>query len=418
MSLSDLPGTPFHPVRLHPPKRPTERSAIPPGIAMILWSFGCLSLGLICWGAYQARIPQPEKNLQSLAASHKFKAASAEEPELIAPPSPEPIELVQNEITTPEPPLLPALVEPPSVEPPVVEPPVPLPPVVTPPVGKVELPKVELPPVMELPSPPQLLEPPAVAPTFPDHVQPVEVRNVEVRDDTPLVYLPSNSGETPMLSNWKTLAVCSLLAATPFVAPPAVLAGGEKDKVLEKLENLDKGLAKAFEGIARDMDDIKTQMKKLREKDLIDHRLDVARDVEAKMNVVSKGLTELRTAFDLLKARIPVEFPAGADKTAMEDIRTKLAAIEQALGKLAPTEKRVALASPQIGRVVLVNLYPEELLFVVNQKTYRVGPNMTAAVDNLPTGALTYEVVSPTWGLRARNTTNLAANETFTLTAR
>src|SRR6266478_459088 len=103
MEQSDLPGTPFHPVRLHPPKRPTERSAVPPGIAMILWSSGCLSLGLICWGAYQARIPQTEKNLQSPVTSHKFKAASAEAPELIAPPSPEPIELVQNETTTPEP---------------------------------------------------------------------------------------------------------------------------------------------------------------------------------------------------------------------------------------------------------------------------------------------------------------------------
>ena len=30
----------------------------------------------------------------------------------------------------------------------------------------------------------------------------------------------------------------------------------------------------------------------------------------------------------------------------------------------------------------------------------------------------TYEVVSPTWGLRAANTTTLRPNETFTLTAR
>jgi len=39
-------------------------------------------------------------------------------------------------------------------------------------------------------------------------------------------------------------------------------------------------------------------------------------------------------------------------------------------------------------------------------------------VDGQPAGTFTYEAISPTWGLRARQTKTLAPNQTFTLTAR
>jgi hypothetical protein len=216
-----------------------------------------------------------------------------------------------------------------------------------------------------------------------------------------------------MLKNWKTLALCSLLAATPL-ASPAVAQAGEKDKILEKLESMDKALGKAFAEFAKDIDKIKAEIKNLREVDLVNQRLEIAQDVTAKMKEVAREVADLRIAFNLLKS-----LPAGIDKVTIDDIRTKLAAIEQAIIKLGPTEKRLALSPPtQVGRVVLVNLYPEELLFIVNQKRYRVDPNATMTLDNIPAGVLSYEVLSATWGQRARSTTTLAANETFSLTAR
>src|SRR5262245_23873198 len=115
MDQPNLPGTAYHPVLLHPPQRPVNRTAVSPGIAIILWTLGCMSLSLICWGAYQARLPQPEKNLHGLATYNKVKSASAEEPELIPPPTPEPIDLVLDESPTPEPPQLPVLDETPAV---------------------------------------------------------------------------------------------------------------------------------------------------------------------------------------------------------------------------------------------------------------------------------------------------------------
>ena len=70
------------------------------------------------------------------------------------------------------------------------------------------------------------------------------------------------------------------------------------------------------------------------------------------------------------------------------------------------------------GRVVLVNLYPEELLFRINDKNYRVAPGTNLPVENVPAGTFTYEVISGFYGLLKHSTSPLASNETFTLTAR
>jgi hypothetical protein len=99
------------------------------------------------------------------------------------------------------------------------------------------------------------------------------------------------------------------------------------------------------------------------------------------------------------------------------------ASIEEAIRKLRatePTTGRIALSPPpSTGRVVLSNMYHEVMLFVINDKSHRVAPGAMAVLDNIPAGALSYEAISPTWGLvRARSTATLPANETFTLTAR
>ena len=62
---------------------------------------------------------------------------------------------------------------------------------------------------------------------------------------------------------------------------------------------------------------------------------------------------------------------------------------------------------------MLSNRYPEEMLFIVNGTSYRVAPGSTRVLDPQPAGTITYEVLSPTWGLLRRRTTTLAANEPF-----
>lgn len=69
------------------------------------------------------------------------------------------------------------------------------------------------------------------------------------------------------------------------------------------------------------------------------------------------------------------------------------------------------------GQVILANTYGEEMLFVINHKPYRVSAGAAVPLVS-PAGVVNFEIVSPTWGLRARNMVNLPPNETFTLMAR
>ena len=67
---------------------------------------------------------------------------------------------------------------------------------------------------------------------------------------------------------------------------------------------------------------------------------------------------------------------------------------------------------------MFVNMYPEELLLRINGPDYRVAGGTTLPLEGQPAGMFTYEVLSPTLGIRANKTTSLGANETFTITAR
>ena len=141
----------------------------------------------------------------------------------------------------------------------------------------------------------------------------------------------------------------------------------------------------------------------------------------AKIKQIEGALEKIRTELNVLRNREPTIAKTGVDNGSVEEITTMLGSIAQALLKLQPSTNRIAMSSPSTsatGRVVLVNLYPEELLFVVNHKKYRVAPTASMPIDMVASGPLNYEVISGMWGLRAKNTTTLAPNETFTLTAR
>jgi hypothetical protein len=101
----------------------------------------------------------------------------------------------------------------------------------------------------------------------------------------------------------------------------------------------------------------------------------------------------------------------------LEAIARRLAKIEQDLARLTNPPRVSQYPAPATGRLKLVNDSVEEMQFVINGRAFRVAPGAAHVVEGMPAGAFTYEVVSPTWGLRANRSTTLAAGETFTLVA-
>ena len=217
-----------------------------------------------------------------------------------------------------------------------------------------------------------------------------------------------------MLRNWRTFVLPSFVVAV-LAAPAPVLAVGErqaaKDKVKpiqEQLEELKQSLDEAFRHVGEDMKAIKKEVKSLR-----DERTDLQLTLQ-------RQIADLKTDLDALKRRLPADvrlYPDG-DKGALEEIRSRLAQMENTLARLQSQNARVAMSPPAgTGRILLVNTYPAELLFVINGQSQRVAPGATLAVEGVPAGDVTYEAIAPNWGVVRRSTTPLAPGQTLTLTA-
>lgn len=443
--MADSGKFPFHSTRIHGAKWPNPRpepDVAPDFFWPALLFLLSVAVALVCWSAYDA-LPQAragrEKPLQLALNSPKFNATG---PELLH--MPELMELAVVANVTSEPPLLPPTVALfPPVEPPHVTakadlptvpfglpaaPVAPPPPVVTPPAPP-------LPPVDPFPLPPlpPVEAPKVLLPPTPIEVKPVapEPPVVPQTDNSPLVYRDSTSGDTPMLRNWKSLALFSLTTVFVQVPVPVQAQGGEDAKSLAKqIESLQETIKESFKGVSTDLSKMTGDLKKIREE--IDGIKDTSlqfdlrlNDANKKINQIEADLKKIRADIDGIKNRDagPAPTAPSLDKASLEDIKTKLGSIEQAILKLQPSSTRVAMSAPTgptvaaTGRFLLVNLYNEELLFLVNGKTYRVAPGFSVPVDGIAAGAVTYEVISPTFGSRARNTVNLVPNETFTLTA-
>jgi cytochrome c556 len=257
----------------------------------------------------------------------------------------------------------------------------------------------EAPPAMSVPEAPPKVEPPALAE--------VESIPLAVAEEPILVYSSNHAhhqGDSPMMRNWKSLELAALLAAA-FTAQP-VLFAGEKEPdlkaVVKRLDKMDDNLAKLFEKISNNQ--------KFFGEDLLKTKIDVDK-VFAKAATLEDKLDKLHFDLEKLKKQLPSEFR-------LDEIKAKLGQIERDIANLQ-TKSRVSLSpSVNTGRVMLVNLYPEELLFVVNGRNYRVPPNRHMPLENHPAGALTYEVIAQGYGMIVRKTSSLDPNETFTITAR
>jgi hypothetical protein len=226
---------------------------------------------------------------------------------------------------------------------------------------------------------------------------------------SPFVALNVNPGDTPMIRNWKMVAFYSLFTSALGQAP--MFAGEKevkKDEIIERLQKLQK----SADDIKDDVKGLKTEVSTLQA-----NFLALSKDVgsnKLRIDDLENQIKDLRIRLGLVSGS------GGLDKAAWDELKAKLASIEQNVLRLSPTEVRKAMSPPltSAGRVVLVNVYGERLMFTLNGKSYTVEPNTTLPIEGVPAGALAYEVRSPTFGLVSRANTNLVANDTFTLTAR
>jgi hypothetical protein len=256
-------------------------------------------------------------------------------------------------------------------------------------------PPIELPvPIMALPFEPDVAD-----------QEPEADENADVIQ----VYQESQPGESPMLHNWKTLKFAAAMAAALSAAHLASAQEQESAKtILDRLGQMDSEIKKSFQNLQLDMKTLQGRV--------IEHRADIDL-LKTKVSDLEDNLKLVRDQLDDLRKKLPGEIAlfSPVTKDNFEELRNRLSNIEQ---KLNESSSRVALSpSGTVGRLMLVNLYNEDLVFTVNGQTYRVPAGRTMPVDNVPAGAVSYELISPTWGRRAQTTTRLAANETLTLTA-
>jgi len=193
-----------------------------------------------------------------------------------------------------------------------------------------------------------------------------------------------------MKRSWKMLGLPSVLALSLWTAPvlgqdpPGVKGdkGDKFDEILKKLDDLNQSVNKSFENVKRDVDALKNEVEGL--------KTDANLKLQAallRIETLEKQMTQMRS-----DQRVMRESYFGGPS---------------ANGPFTNT-----------GRIVLVNHYFEDMTFYVNNIPYRVAPGASATVAGQPAGMFTYEAVSPSWGSRGRQTRMLAANETFTITAR
>ncbi|GEM_PF-6265946 len=402
---------------------------------------GCAGALLLAWGAYVGAPHRgnTEKLLQAQQAVPKLKGeattaqalvaapiqvASAEPPPMLVAPAPMPVEFPAFPMVELPPPPEPFKIEPPPAPEPL----------------KIETPmapalpvKIETPAVFPPPPAPMKIEPPVVPPLPVEVVQPL----LDQQQESPIFLGRANPGETPMIRTWKTLALYSLLAVTPVVAPtPAVAAGGGADEKLQKriddmlslMGEAIKSMNSVSQGIGEVRKDVKTVQTDVENLKGVAVKLRTDVDSSAtRIEDLNKLIGNLQADVSFLQRQLAKQVTSGngsaLDKAALEELKKQLVSIEQAILKLRPAEpttSRIALSPPAAtGRVILANMYHEEMLFLLNQKAHRVAPGTVVTVDSVPAGMLTYEAISPSWGLvRPRTNHNLPANETLTLTAR
>jgi hypothetical protein len=195
---------------------------------------------------------------------------------------------------------------------------------------------------------------------------------------------------------WKMLILPAVLTGALIGRPCAVQAQDtDMKEVLRRVKNIEGALEKILEAA----DQVKTE------------QLNTQR-LKAKVNQLEEQVAKLQTQLDALRKGSPRDRTALYPPEAMDDLVKRLDRIDRFLSERFGPNARVAKAPPEVGRIVLVNRYPEEMTFIVNNETFRLAAGASHVLEGFPAGPFTYEVISPTFGQRARKTVTLTANET------
>lgn len=276
-------------------------------------------------------------------------------------------------------------------------------------------------------------EPPRVAPPLgllP--IAPVELAPTVETCRDPVVFLHAcapHQGDSPMIRNWKTITMYSLLTVAAIIMPPPAMIlaqdakGDDLQKSIQKLiERIDK-LEKKTPTLDQDelakiiRDELKSSLGELNKKvtaiqaDHTWYKLHIEKQKED-LNKLALEVESLR--------RKSTEGTPSVDKAFLEEMRNAFKAINETLAKIGPTKVQTSMSPPingaAKGRIMLVNLYNENLLFLINGKDYVIPAGKSRLVEDLPAGPLHYRVH---WknGILVDQSTSIAGGETFTLTA-
>lgn len=82
-----------------------------------------------------------------------------------------------------------------------------------------------------------------------------------------------------------------------------------------------------------------------------------------------------------------------------------------------PTTKK-SFSPPSMGRIRIINNYREAVVLRVAGETIRLAANQSQFLNDVPTGTIAYEIISPSTLRRGPTSTRLAPNELLTLTVR
>ena len=370
---------------------------------------GSLCMGLMIWGAYSAlpRFGDSHIPLRAGGSSSRLKVSSDV-----------PVRWVRET----------GSVHPQPQHPPMIH----VAPPLTPPVEQQPIVHHAPPPVHE----------PRIHDNLPDpvyHPRPVMEKPLDPLPERkdPSIFVHANLGETPMIRTWKKLAETSFLLAAFSSAPVNNLLGQIPQQVQVDYSKQINELTKAVQSLTEQVNGIKIDDKLNAVKiDLNDRiskiKIDAPRvDNSNEFLLLANRLEQMeKLIVQIMKnpvAAAPAPNTPAPAVANLDEIKMKLGNIEQAILKLQPSEKRIALAAPtpepavvnkpSTSNVVFVNLYNQDLWIWVNQKAHRAPPNTTVTLDNIPAGPATIEVRSPE-GVFHKSSPTLVASETFTLTAR
>jgi hypothetical protein len=186
-----------------------------------------------------------------------------------------------------------------------------------------------------------------------------------------------------MMRNWQTLFVLTpliLSLSAPFAAA----------------QNTDK-----FKG-----DPVEERL----EKKLMEMQETLLKTLTKLGDTISPELAALRKENQLLKDRLTDS--VNKLQAQIDTLQTDLEQIKKGTGQV-----RIAKALPTTGKLLLVNEYPEDLVFYVNQRGYTVKAGTSAQINDVPAGPFTYVLWSPRFSTTAPTTSMMDPNQTLTLRA-